>query len=164
MSDNSSESVSILINPNRILIDDISVRLRTARKTKPVWAKRVDVSQQVRSIEGIQQLKAGDYLCRGILGELWPQSEKKLLDTYNASQEIDRDGFRRYDPKPNGKLVDVAQIDHPFRVIANWGELHGKPGDYVVRSREDTSDVWIVDRIIFQGSYDVYDENQDAVE
>jgi|694.fasta_scaffold144114_1 hypothetical protein len=154
MSNNPLDSKSILVNPERTLIDEVAARLRPARKNKPLWAKRVDASQEVRSIEAAQKLHAGDYLCRGVRGEFWPQSEKKLLETYVASQEIDSDGFRRYDPKPNSEPVDVAQVAYPFRVIASWGELQGKAGDYVVRSRKDASDAWIVDKAIFEGSYE----------
>jgi hypothetical protein len=38
-------------------------------------------------------------------------------------------------------------------VIASWGRLDGKPGDYVVRRQNDPSDIWIVDRAIFENSY-----------
>jgi hypothetical protein len=38
--------------------------------------------------------------------------------------------------------------------VAKWGELKGKAGDYIVRSIEDTSDIWIVDRAIFEASYE----------
>jgi hypothetical protein len=76
MSNNPSDSKSMLVNPDRILVDEVALRLRPARKTKPLWAKQVDAPQQFRSIEAVQQLQAGDYLCRGIQGEFWPQSEK----------------------------------------------------------------------------------------
>jgi hypothetical protein len=49
--------------------------------------------------------------------------------------------------------VQAAQIKVAFRVQANWGELSGKANDYVVRSTTDPTDVWIVDRTIFEASY-----------
>jgi hypothetical protein len=142
------------MNPDGDLLAAVATRMREARKTKPLWARRVETAQQIESLEGIQQLKAGDYLCRGIQGEYWPQAHKKLLETYNASGEHDTDGFERFDPKPDGKWVQATTIDQPFRVVAKWGELKGKAGDYIVRSIEDTSDIWIVDRAIFEASYE----------
>ena len=142
------------MNPDGELLEAVATRMREARKTKPLWARRVETAQQIESLEGIQQLKAGDYLCRGIQGEYWPQAHKKLLETYNASGEHDTDGFERFDPKPDGKWVQATTIDQPFRIVAKWGELKGKAGDYIVRSIEDTSDIWIVDRAIFEASYE----------
>lgn len=149
-----SEKKDELLNPEGSLIPSVVAGMQEARKTKPLWAKRVDTAQEITSLEAVQQLKPGDYLCRGVQNEYWPQSQKKLLGTYNPSGQIDKDGFERFDPKPDGKWVQVTAIDHPFRVVAAWGELKGKAGDYVVRSLEDTSDIWIVDRAIFEASYE----------
>jgi hypothetical protein len=143
-----------LLNPDGSLIPSVVAGMQEARKTKPLWAKRIDTAQEITSLEAVQQLKPGDYLCRGVQNEYWPQSQKKLLGTYNPSGQIDKDGFERFDPKPDGKWVQVTAIDHPFRVVAAWGELKGKAGDYVVRSLEDPSDIWIVDRAIFEASYE----------
>ena len=49
--------------------------------------------------------------------------------------------------------MEVASIDTAFRVVAQWGELTGKPQDYVVRSTIDKTDIWIVDWHIFENSY-----------
>jgi hypothetical protein len=149
-----------LLNPESRLLESIARGMLEARKTKPLWAKRVDTPQQINTLEGCQQLKVGDFLCRGIRNEFWPQSRRRLLETYNASGKIDSDGFERFDPKPDGKWVQVAKIDRPFRVVAAWGELKGKAGDYVVRSLEDPSDIWIVDCAIFEASYEFRDKSR----
>jgi len=144
---------SPLLNPAGRLLPTVTARLFEARKTKPLWAMRVEVACQVDTLEGQLQAQPGDYLCRGVVGENWPQKESKLLEKYTPSGRFDMNGWQRFDPKPDSEPVEAAPIDHPFRVQAQWGELTGKPGDYVVRSKTDPTDVWIVDKSIFEGTY-----------
>lgn len=143
-----------LVNPNGQLLPEIAGRLLEARKNKPLWAKRLDSPREVSTLEGMLQANAGDYLCRGLAGEQWPQKEKKLLEKYSATGEIDADGWERFDPKPDSQSVEATAIEHPFRVTAQWGELSGKAGDYLVRSRTDPTDIWLVDKTIFEASYE----------
>lgn len=147
-------NVAELLNPEGQLLPEIARRLREARKTKPIWGKRAEVAGEVETLEGRLQFQHGDYLCRGIVGELWPQKESKLLEKYVASGQFDAEGWQRFDPKPDSQPVEATQIDHPFRVLAHWGELTGKSGDYLVRSKTDPTDVWIVDKTIFDATYE----------
>lgn len=144
----------LLVNPNGHLMPEIVGKLLEARKNKPLWAKRLDASQVVATLEGNLQAHAGDYLCRGIVGEQWPQKEKKLLEKYCPSGEFDSDGWQRFDSRPDSQTVEATAIPHAFRVIAQWGELAGKAGDYLVRSRTDPTDIWLVDKTIFEASYE----------
>lgn len=50
--------------------------------------------------------------------------------------------------------MEAAQLATAFRAIAQWGELTGKANDFVVRSKTDPSDIWIVDKAIFEASYE----------
>jgi len=145
---------SPLLNPNGQLLPELAARLLEVRKTKSIWAKRVEVKQEVATLEGRLVTGPGDYLCRGIIGEHWPQKAAKLLDKYLPSNEIDAEGWQQFNPKPEAAPVEAAQIDTPFRVIAHWGELTGKAKDYVVRSKTDPTDIWIVDKAIFEASYE----------
>ncbi len=149
-----------LLNPDGKLLAEIETQLFLAVKTKPLWAKRVEHAQEVVSLEGREQVSAGDYLCRGIHGELWPQKENKLFEKYTASGDFDDQGWQRFDPKPDITPVQAAQIPSTFRVQANWGELTGKPNDYVVRSSTDPTDIWIVDQAIFEASYERQEQSQ----
>jgi hypothetical protein len=148
---------AILLNPNGELVATIAKQLRLARKTKPIWAKRIEAAVEVETREGRLQAQAGDYLCRGIAGEYWPQKEAKLTEKYSPSTERDAEGLERFDPKPESAPVEATAVDRPFRVAATWGELTGKPGDYVVRSTTDPDDVWIVGKTIFEASYEMVD-------
>lgn len=144
-----------LLNPDGRLLPDIESRLVLARKTKPLWSKLIGQVQSVKTPEGTLHAEPGDYLCRGIQGEHWPQKAAKLQEKYSPSGEVDSDGWERFDPKPDSAAVEVARVYEPFRIIAQWGELTGKSGDYVVRSAADPIDTWIVDRDIFEASYEL---------
>jgi hypothetical protein len=148
-----------LLNPKFALLSEIQEQLRLARKTKPLWAKRLEVNQTVDTLEGMTQASPGDYLCRGVVGESWAQKASKLFEKYDASGELNDQGYERFDPKPEAAPVEAAQISKAFRVIANWGELTGKPHDYLVRSTTDPSDVWIVDKTVFEASYKLQGKN-----
>jgi hypothetical protein len=143
-----------LLNPDGKLPASIRSRMFFARKNKPLWAKEVEQSTEIASLEGHQIANAGDYLCRGIKGELWPQSKKKLLQTYLATQSFDDEGWQRFDPKPDGPVVRAAKVEEPFLVNTRWGIMTGKKSDYVVQSTVNPDDVWIVDGGIFEASYE----------
>ena len=143
-----------VMNLHGRLSTDVAQSLRLARKTKSLWAKQVNEPTEVQTMEGCVTAEPGDYLCRGIQEEQWPQKAIKLLEKYVARDEIDTGGWQRFDPKPEAAPVEAAPIANPFRVIAQWGELCGKANDYLVRSTTDPSDIWIVDKAIFQASYE----------
>ena len=144
-----------LLNLNNLLIPEIAARMFATRKTKPIFAQRVEDACEVETLEGRLHAGPDDYLCRGIVGEQWPQKESKLFEKYVPSGQFDEAGWQRFDPKPDSEAVEATQVDHPFRVIAHWGELTGKANDYVVRSKSDPTDVWIVDYAIFEASYEL---------
>ena len=144
-----------LLNPIGKLLPDIEGRLLRAKKTKPLWAKLIGQIQSIASLEGTIIAGSSNYMCRGIQGEKWPQEAGKLQEKYSPSGEIDSDGWERFDPRPDSAMVEVAQVNEPFRIIAQWGELTGKTKDYVVRSSNDPTDIWIVDCAVFLASYEL---------
>lgn len=146
----------LLLNPDGRLLPSIASGLRDARKTKSLWAKRLEQASPIETIEGVVNAEAGDYLCRGIELEYWPQREKSLLERYLASGHFDEQGWQRFDPKPGWQPVQAVAIGHPFRVLARWGELTGKTNDYLVQSKTEPDDIWLVDKTIFEASYEIY--------
>ncbi len=130
-----------------------------ARKTRPIWVKKLEQDQTVQTLEGDEQVQAGAYLCRGEAGDIWPQSEERLTSRYVLTDDVDPEGWRRCDPHPDAEGVMAAQVPHAFEVQAEWGLLSGKSGDYVVknygdRQQDDPQDVWIVDQALFQATYE----------
>lgn len=153
----------ILLNPDGRVLPAIASGLRDARKTKSLWAKRIERASQIQTLEGFVSAEVGDYLCRGIEGEYWPQTKKRLLERYFATNHLDQEGWQRFDPKPDLQPVQAVAIDHPFRVLAQWGELTGKAYDYLVQSKADNKDIWIVDKTIFEASYEYVISNTQSV-
>ncbi|MEK6260373.1 MAG: hypothetical protein AABP62_17275 [Planctomycetota bacterium] len=149
---------------NKALLDeaDAAGEWFHAKKTRPIWARRVEAAQTVTTLEGEEQVAAGDYLCKGEAGDIWPQTEKDLHKRYTATDEVDADGWRKYQPQPDAQGVMATQIDHPFEVQATWGQLTGKRGDFLVKNFQDREtaypdDVWIVDQTLFRQTYEAVD-------
>ena len=147
--------------PNQQLLDEVNAAKLwfAAKKTKPLWAKRIEAEQSVDTLEGTAAASTGDYLCRGQAGDTWPQAEKSLFSKYKPTDETDTDGWRKFLPKPDAAGVFAAQIQKEFTVEAKWGTLTGKPGDYLVKAAADEKndypeDVWIVATAIFDGTYE----------
>lgn len=97
---------------------------------------------------------------------------KNLLKKYTVDS-IDPDGWMVCNPKPENSVefceitsdvLDNAKWGPPGSgyIHGQWGETildlganlqHWKLGDFIVRNREDTTDVWVVARKIFINSY-----------
>jgi hypothetical protein len=150
-------------SPNRALLDEVNAAglWFRAKKTRPIWARRVDVPQQVRTPEGREEAPAGSYLCRGESGDVWPQAAERLFATYLPTGDVTADGWRQFAPRPDGHGVWAARVDHPFEVLSAWGRLRGKPGDYLVKDFAGgdapyPTDVWIVDAHLFAETYEPF--------
>lgn len=148
-------------NPNQVLLDEVNGAGLWFRawKTRPIWAKKLDRAERVETLEGMEDVPAGQCLCRGEAGDVWPQAPERLTAKYEPVGEIDSEGWQKHIPRPDNQGVLAAQISHEFTVHAEWGELRGKPGDYLVKDYEDREteypdDIWIVDRSLFVATYD----------
>lgn len=154
------ESVSSVSSLNKSLLDqanDLGGWFH-AKKTRPIWAKKLQQAQTVKTIEGEEKVEAGHFLCRGEAGDIWPQTEKDLLKRYVKMEEVTSDGWTKCTPNPDANGVMAIQINHPFEVHASWGLLKGKPGDFLLKNFEDRnntlpSDLWIVDQKLFGETY-----------
>ena len=148
-------------SPNGALLDEIHAAGTWVhvRKTKAIHARRLDMDETVSTLEGPVEARAGDFLCRGEAGELWPQSAESLEKRYTATEVLMADGWRVYAPKPDAEGAMAAPVPHAFSVVATWGTLHGKAGDYVLKQFSDRGesyplDVWIVDQLLFRATYE----------
>ena len=112
-----------------------------ARRTQGLWAKRLEADTEVQSKEGPLEAKAGDYLCRGVEGELWPQSEASLGSKYVSTERVDAEGFRYFDVKDTpGTHVLAAPIrEETVSLSTAWGEMTGAAGDLLVKRVSDGS-------------------------
>ena len=146
---------------NKVLLDEANAAGRWfhAMKARPIWVRRLEAAQTVKTLEGKEQVAAGDYLCKGEAGDIWPQNATDLNQRYTVTGEIAADGWAKYEPRPDAQGVLATQIDHPFEVHAIWGRLTGKPGDFLVKNFRDSgascpADVWIVDQTLFRQTYE----------
>lgn len=145
---------------------------RTARKTKPVEAKPLSAivadlpvleHLQLTTLEGPQRLRQDAWLCRGRNGEFWQQTHEKLMEKYHSTG-TDAEGWTTFVPRPDN-AVNAAQANghrEGFAVRGQWGQeqpngdflQYGEDGDYVLQSRNDPDDVWVVKRDLFEATYD----------
>lgn len=130
-----------------------------AKKTRPIWVRLLEQGETVKTIEGDEQVPAGNYLCRGEAGDIWPQSAERLTAKYTLTKEVDHHGWCKCDPKPDASGVMAARVPHAFQVVAKWGLLQGKQDDFIVKHYEDRdidipADVWIVDSALFVATYE----------
>jgi hypothetical protein len=146
---------------NQAILDEANAAKKWfhAKKVRPIWAKRLEQAQTVKTLEGEEQVAAGNYLCKGEAKDIWPQTEKDLNKRYSATEEVDAEGWRKYQPHHDAAGVMATQIDHPFEVEASWGKLKGKRGDFLVKNFQDRetvypADVWIVDQTLFEQTYE----------
>jgi hypothetical protein len=153
------------------LIDTATLTFVVAKKVKPLQAKpmqcllndeRVMAHFLLNTLEGTQMLKANSMVCIGVCGDVWQQDRNKLHQAYTPT-EVDEDGWVTFTPKPDAER-DACQILGvlTFNIKAQWGTRQsdgsfiqvGNNGDYVLRSKEDPTDVWIVARKVFESTYE----------
>jgi hypothetical protein len=158
---NMADSAQQTDSPNRALLDEVNGAKRWfhAKKVHPIWARQVENDGTVQTLEGKEEVSAGDYLCRGAADEIWPQSAANLEKKYDATDEVDEQGWRKFTPKPDAEGVMAARVAHPFEVRASWGKLSGKAGDFLAKNFADRDvpypdDVWIVDQTLFEATYE----------
>jgi hypothetical protein len=155
-----------------ILLNTSALTYQVARKTKGLRAKpmvtllvdrTVMAKFLVDTLEAKEPVHADAMFCIGESNDAWQQSAKKLLAKYTVDA-IDPDGWMVCNPKQENSVefCQIPDVTYGGYIQGNWGEaIHGlgsnlqryKPGDFVVRNRDDHTDTWIVDRKIFINTY-----------
>lgn len=157
---------------------------KVAKKTKGLRAKpmvtllvdrAVMAKFLVDTLEAKEPVHADAMFCIGESNDAWQQSAKNLLKKYTVDA-IDPDGWMVCNPKRETSVEFCEIIEDTIRVAGwnermlngyiqgQWGETipdlganlqHWKLGDFIVRNRDDPTDVWVVGRKIFINSYTV---------
>jgi hypothetical protein len=129
------------------------------KKTALTWARELtprdyaETNGTIYTLEGPARFQAGDFLCRGVKGELWPVTRERFLYTKQLAGPVEADGFAPY--RTTGEVVAVPSM-WDFTVEIGGGEyLSGKAGDYLVQSGDHQ---WIVDKTIFEATYERVEE------
>lgn len=168
----------VIVSINRQIIDIVPiVDWRRVQKVKPVHVKHMSAILADQSIatkillstiEGSQILKAGSMVCRGVCDDYWQQAPDRFLKQYSVT-DITPDGWLVGTPKPESwrwstQITDLQGADE-FAICGVWGDeqvvdgkqvflQYGVAGDYICKSAENASDVWVVARKIFESTMD----------
>jgi hypothetical protein len=154
-----------------------NLSFKTATKTKSIQAKplasvlsdkNILTKFLLDTLEGRQALQEGGQtvICLGGGGDVWQQKTSKLLQKYTVVN-ITEDGWLVCDPKPENEVwasqyTGESRGDDKFSIFAQWGEKTesgqyiqtGEVGDYILRSKTDPNDYWIVRKSFFESTYE----------
>ncbi len=151
-----------------------------ATKTKPIRAKHIScllVDKSVltkfliEALEGKEPLSGNSVICLGDAGDIWQQAPNKLLGKYSVS-EITEDGWMVCQPKDGNECLvykSIPSYDESslgFSIVGLYGEAReldgqkvhlqfGLHGDYILGSKEDKNDRWIVRASLFEQTYEI---------
>ena len=152
---------------------------KIASKTRPIKAKplisllvdrKVASKFLVDTLEGHEPLGDGSIICLGEAGDIWQQTQGKLLQKY-VVKSIDADGWMDCEPLPDNavncfEVIDLATdagiTPNPtFTIVGQWGATvngeknvqTGVVGDFICQNRTDPTDVWRVARKLFLNTY-----------
>jgi len=152
---------------------------RRARKTKPIWARKVatdEIGREFQTADHVLETgREGYWLCVGVAGEPWFQKREKILAKYDhAGEETRQFAFdqrpRKYQIyKPQGDTRNwVAQVQSPdiegFYIRPGYDPerpLYSPAGGWVVKDdvpdpyQDKPDDVWLVQPALFDSTYEV---------
>ncbi len=102
-----------------------------------------------------------------MINDAWQQTNAKLLQKYNVTG-VDEQGWMICEPKPENEVwaastIGLVSNSGQFRIVGQWGERqpdgtfiqYGVVGDYVLKSKTDPTDVWIVAKKVFENTYSI---------
>jgi hypothetical protein len=139
----------------------INLPCKPYEKSGITLALPVLVDGPIPTLEGIKQAYAGDYLCIGVRGEIWPyrkeafEREKQKLYSITEHLSAYKSTGTRY----------ACWIDGPFSVVKDDGRVaftSMPEGGYVVwNGKPEPSEfkAWIVEKAIFEASYERVEDN-----
>jgi hypothetical protein len=105
----------------------------------------------VQTLEGPQSFEIGDFLCVGIASEEWPMSQETFKKGKEYFEDAEEPGFALYTTKGTKYAAFVSE---QFMVgDGNEPFTSKEDGGYIVYN-DDPSEAWIVDKAIFEGSYE----------
>src|SRR5580765_5094258 len=105
----------------------------------------------VQTLEGPQSFDVGDFLCVGIANEEWPMSQETFKKDKEYFEDAEEPGFALYTTKGTKHATFVPE---QFMVGDGNEPFTSKvDGGYIVYN-DDPSEAWIVDKAIFEGSYE----------
>ncbi|KKT43405.1 MAG: hypothetical protein UW64_C0027G0001 [Microgenomates group bacterium GW2011_GWC1_44_37] len=103
--------------------------------------------------EGLVQFEVGEYLCRGVNGELWPMSAADFFAIRKRHPNFPKDEDNGWGKFVNFIPVYAISMLEPFKVQFTDGTyITGATGDFLMYC-EDRTAVWICNQNIFRETY-----------
>jgi hypothetical protein len=103
--------------------------------------------------ETVNTAAAGDYVARGLKGELYIINAEALAKRYGEPLTApDREGYRRYPAK--GDFYGFRYEGAPFKFVAPWKEdMIANPGDYIGTHAMGSNEYYRIERSAFAATY-----------
>ena len=103
--------------------------------------------------ETVNTAAAGDYVVRGVKGELYIIKADVLVKRYGEPLAApDKDGFRRYPAR--GDFYGFRYEGAPFKFVAPWKEdMIAKPGDYIGTNAIGSNEYYRIEQSAFAATY-----------
>ncbi len=165
-------------------IDTSSMNMYTKKEQKLGVVKMSDVYKvgtpvEIRTLEGDVNITIADdtYLMIGIEGEIYPISEEKLTNSYNATGFAFVKTFE-YEPSvrnlstgetaavmqyaktvispPGSAKIYAKPLDHYIKLFTAWDDekyYSGVPGDYIAVREDDPHDIYVISGRLFDQLY-----------
>jgi hypothetical protein len=105
----------------------------------------VTEDERIETLEGSQDIKAGQYLATGIKGEQYAFGQE-VFDTY-----IPVEGKANYFTKSSDVIVEAIQLTHPIEVFRSDWQHKGKAGDFFLNNNGDQ---YVCDQEVFLKTYE----------
>ena len=119
---------------------------RYRKKPVPIKIEPVGEARTIKTLEGSQDIRPGQYLATGTKGEQWAFGQD-VFDTYEPIP--DREG---YFTKRGDVTVEAVQLAFPIEVRRPGWKHEGEAGDwFVMRSPEDQ---YVVNAEVFAETYE----------
>lgn len=135
--------------------DILRLTFKSYRKAALTVAVPILVDGTIPTLEGPKKCYAGDYLCVGVAGEIWPIRKSNFEDEKVKVQDLPH-GLATY---ASTSTRHAIRIDEQFVVMKETGEASyaSEPnGGYLVWNGKDGAEfsAWIVQKDIFEQSYE----------
>lgn len=137
----------------------------------------------IRTLEGdIDTIISDDiYIMIGILGEVYPIKKEKFEHSYSLTKESYQIDLK-YNPviknRKDGKIYDLIQyakscipkeesfiyakqLEQAVKVFTAWDKekyMRGDKGDFLAVRSDDHHDIYVIDKEIFYGTYQIWEE------
>ena len=129
----------------------IDIKFEIADKDQIIKTKEAD---PLKPGSGEVLARRGDAIMTGTKGERWPIARETFIDTYKpvrGPSQIPGGPITPGIARKKNIPVTAKEMPEAFEVKASWGDLSGKPGDFLVQYGPD--DFGIVSRDIFKETY-----------